>query len=223
MSFGSVEVSLWLEQPRYDAIQRILQESGTDLETVMQARLEEFYRQTVPDHERLKINNMMEATRLAEEIERESNMRISVFRIKQDGQDSYFITERPVEFLGVARCLRQYLRGELAMEPKPFTDCFGVYKWLAENQFQDLVQERMEHPRKIVSVFDIDFDKGEVALVDAFHGWQRYRMRDVSNAAYAAYRKRWTSEDDRQRKLFEHLDGREIPFRQESGPTMQML
>lgn len=223
MSFGTIEVSLWLEQPRYDAIQRILRESGTDLETVMQARLEEFYRQTVPDFERLKINNMMEATRLAEERQREANMQFSVFRIVENGQDSRFITERPVEFLGMANCLRRYLRGEITTDPKRFADCFTIYKWLTEDQFQDFAQERMDHPKKIVSVFNIDFDKGEVALVDAFQGWQNYRMKDVSNAAYAAFRKGWASEDERWRKFTDHLDGREIPFRQESGPTMQML
>ena len=31
MSFSTIEISLWLEQPRYDAIQRALKESDTDL------------------------------------------------------------------------------------------------------------------------------------------------------------------------------------------------
>lgn len=223
MSFGSVEVSLWLEQPRYDAIQRILQESGTDLETVMQARLEEFYQQTVPDFERLKINNMMEAERLAEERQREADMKFSVFRTVENGQDSYFITEKPVDFLVMALRLRQYLRGELPKKPTQFTDCFHIYKWLAEDQFQDLVQERMDDPRKIVSVFHVDFDKREVALLNALQGWRNYQMKDVSNAAYAAFRKSWDSEDERWRKFRDHLEDREITQQQESGPTMQML
>lgn len=81
MSINTVEVTLWLEQPRYEAIQRILRESRTDLETVMQAKLEEFYRQTVPDLERERINLQMEAVRLAEERMRLENMKISAFRI----------------------------------------------------------------------------------------------------------------------------------------------
>ena len=56
MSFSTIEISLWLEQPRYDAIQRALKESDTDLENVMQGRLEEFYRQIVPGQERQRID-----------------------------------------------------------------------------------------------------------------------------------------------------------------------
>lgn len=223
MSINTIEVALWLEQPRYDALQRILQESGTDLETVMQARLEEFYRQTVPEHERLKINFAMEAARLSEEAAREASMKISAFRIMENGQDSYFITERPMKFLGMAHLLRRYLRGDLAFEPERFTDCFTIHRWLAENQFQDLAQERMEHPKWIVSVFNVDFDKGEVASLDAALGWQNYKMRDVSNAAYCAFRKQWQSEEKRWAKFLDHLEGKEIVQEQESGPTMQML
>ncbi len=223
MSFGTIEVSLWLEQPRYEALQRILRESGTDLETVMQARVEEFYRQTVPDHERLQINNMMEATRLAEERQREANMKFSVFRIVEDGQDFCFIAEKPMEFLEMAYHLRQYLRCSLTTKPKQFVALLPIYQWLSENQFQDFAQERMENPERVVGVFNVDFDKGEVALVDSFQGWRNYRMRDVSNAVYSAFRKRWAPEDDRWRKLYDHLDGREILFQQESNPAMQML
>lgn len=223
MSFGAIEVSLWLDQPRYDTLQRILRESGTDLETVMQARLEEFYRQTVPDFEQLKINNMMEAERLAEERQREADMKLSVFRIVEDGQNFCFIAEKPMEFLEMAYHLRQYLRCSLATKPKQFVDCLPVYKWLSENQFQDFAQERMVNPERVVGVFNVDLDKGEVALVDSFQGWRNYRMKDVSNAVYSALSKRWASEDERWRKLYDHLNGREIPFQQGNSSTMQMM
>ena len=48
MTLNTIEISLWLEQPRYEAIQRALKGSDTDLENIMQGRLEEFYRQIVP-------------------------------------------------------------------------------------------------------------------------------------------------------------------------------
>lgn len=211
MSFNSIEVTLWLEQPRYDALQRILRESGTDLETVMQARLEEFYRQTVPDLEREKINLSMEAVRLAEERARLANMKISAFRIMENGQDSYFVTEQSVELLEMARLLRRYLRGDLDSGPKQFAGHFAVYKWLAEDQFQDYVQERMRDPYRIVGVYNVDFDRQEVSLVDAEQGWQNYRMRDVSTAVYAAFRStQWIGTDERTKKFLNHLKGKEI-------------
>lgn len=215
MSIHTVEVTLWLEQPRYDALQRNLRESGTDLETVMQARLEEFYRQTVPDLEREKINLSMEAERLAEEREREANMKLSAFRLMEEGQDSYFIAEKPVEFLEMAHLLRRYLRGNMSFVPDRFVFCFDAYKWLTESQFQDLVQERMKDPQRIVSVFNVDFDKREVSLVDATQGWQSYRMRDVSNAAYEAFRKQGIDREKRLTKFLDRLQGKEIAPQQE--------
>lgn len=210
MSIHTVEVTLWLEQPRYDALQRNLRESGTDLETVMQARLEEFYRQTVPDLEREKINLSMEAERLAEERARLENMKISAFRIMENGQDSYFITEQPVEFLEMAHLLRGYLRGTLDSRMKPFAYYFTDCKWLTENQFQDYVQERMKDPHRIVGAFNVDLDKQEVSSVDSVHGWQSYRMRDISTAAYMAYRDQWIGKDEQTKIFLDYLKGKEI-------------
>ena len=58
----SIEIALWLEQRQYDALRRTLEDTGTTVEAVIQARLEEFYQQTVPDHERQKIDR--KSTRL---------------------------------------------------------------------------------------------------------------------------------------------------------------
>lgn len=216
MSINSVDVTLWLEQPCYDALQRILQESGTDLKKVMQARLEELYQQTVPALERAKINLHMEAVRLAEERARLENMKISAFRIMEKGQDSYFITEQPVEFLETARLLRRYLRGELDSGSKPFAGYFAVFKWLAKDQFQDYVQERMRDPSRIVGVYNVDFDKQEVSVVDAEQGWRSYRTRDVSAAAYAAFRSQWIGRDERMARFLNHLNGKELfPLREQ--------
>ena len=63
MTLNTIEISLWLEQPRYEAIQRALKGSDTDLENIMQGRLEEFYRQIVPAQERKGIDAAIEAAR----------------------------------------------------------------------------------------------------------------------------------------------------------------
>ena len=48
MNIGSREIVLWLSEPQHQALTRALGEMGTDIETIMQARLEELYSRTVP-------------------------------------------------------------------------------------------------------------------------------------------------------------------------------
>ena len=86
MSTGNTEVILQLHQRQYDALQRVLKNSKTALETVMQARIEEFYQQTVPDHEQQEISLEIEAERLAEEDRQAGDTKISVFHIAEDGR-----------------------------------------------------------------------------------------------------------------------------------------
>lgn len=56
MNIGSREIVLWLSEPQHQALTRALGEMGTDIETIMQARLEELYSRTVPMTERLRIS-----------------------------------------------------------------------------------------------------------------------------------------------------------------------
>ncbi len=64
---GDTSIKLWINGHQYDTLERILTERGTNIETVMQARLIDLYRQTVPEQERVDINNQIESERLAAE------------------------------------------------------------------------------------------------------------------------------------------------------------
>lgn len=223
MSFRTIEISLWLEQPRYDAIQRALKESDTDLENVMQGRLEEFYRQIVPGQERQKIDEAIEAARLVAGRERIANQKISAFHVVENGQITDFISRRPMDFLDVAQLLRRYLREELPSQPSRFVDCVAAESWLSKWQFENLAEGRMEDFQRMVGVYSLDFDQGEVSVMCPSQGWKCYGMREISAAAYHATRKEWQSKEIQLTKFLEHLNGRETPVQQEKGPTMQML
>jgi hypothetical protein len=82
---GDTSIELWIDQHQYNALERVLTERGTNIETVMQARLMEFYRQTVPELERVDINNRIEGERLAAERRAAELRRFSVFRITENG------------------------------------------------------------------------------------------------------------------------------------------
>ncbi len=223
MTLNTIEISLWLEQPRYEAIQRALKGSDTDLENIMQGRLEEFYRQIVPAQERKGIDAAIEAARSEAERERIANQKISAFHIVENGQITDLVSRQPMDLLAVARQLRRYLREELPSKPSRFIDCVAAESWLSKWQFQALAEERMEDVQRIVGVYSLDFDQGEVSVMCPSQGWKCYGMRDISVAIYHATRKEWQATEVQWRKFLEHLEGKEIGQTAAAGPEMQML
>ena len=223
MTLNTIEISLWLEQPRYEAIQRALKGSDTDLENIMQGRLEEFYRQIVPAQERKGIDAAIEAARSEAERERIANQKISAFHIVENGQITDLVSRQPMDLLAVARQLRRYLREELPSRPSRFVDCVAAESWLSKWQFQNLAEEKMEGSQRTVGVYSLDFDQGEVSVMCPSQGWKCYGMRDISSAVYFATREKWQAKGVQCRKFQDHLDGKEISVQQEKGPAMQML
>ena len=223
MTLNTIEISLWLEQPRYEAIQRALKGSDTDLENIMQGRLEEFYRQIVPAQERKGIDAAIEAARSEAERERIANQKISAFHIVENGQITDLVSRQPMDLLAVARQLRRYLREELPSKPSRFIDCVAAESWLSKWQFENLAEERMEDFQRMVGVYSLDFDQGEVSVMCPSQGWKCYGMRDISVAIYHATRKEWQATEVQWRKFLEHLEGKEIGQTAAAGPEMQML
>ena len=223
MTLNTIEISLWLEQPRYEAIQRALKGSDTDLENIMQGRLEEFYRQIVPAQERKGIDAAIEAARSEAERERIANQKISAFHIVENGQITDLVSRQPMDLLAVARHIRRSLREELPSKPSRSIDCVAAESWLSKWQFQALAEERMEDVQRIVGVYSLDFDQGEVSVMCPSQGWKCYGMRDISVAIYHATRKEWQATEVQWRKFLEHLEGKEIGQTAAAGPEMQML
>lgn len=215
MNFNNVEVTLRLESPRYYAFERILRGYGTDLEQLMQDCLEEVYAEFVPDFERMKISDMMEAAELSEEAARKLNLRITAYRIMENGQESCFVEERPMDFLDMAELLRRYLLGGLYSESVRFEDYFKKSRQLTENDFSEYAQKRMEDPQRVAGVYHVDFDKQEVSLVDVSQGWRSYQLQDVSSAVFAASQKQWIDRGKRWSKFWKLLKGNELTPRQE--------
>lgn len=82
---GNVSLELWLHEYKLAALERVMNESGTDTQTVMQARFDELYRQYVPAQERTDINNAIEGERLATERRAEENDSFAIFHVHENG------------------------------------------------------------------------------------------------------------------------------------------
>ena len=141
----------------------------------------------------------------------------------ENGQITDLVSRQPMDLLAVARQLRRYLREELPSKPSRFIDCVAAESWLSKWQFQALAEERMEDVQRIVGVYSLDFDQGEVSVMCPSQGWKCYGMRDISVAIYHATRKEWQATEVQWRKFLEHLEGKEIGQTAAAGPEMQML
>ena len=205
-----VSLELWMDRRRLAALERVLKESGTDTQAVMQARFDELYRQYVPVQERAAINERMEGERLAAERRAEEARRVCAFHVTEDGQSRYFFVDDSLELLDAAKKVRSYLTAESAARPSGFEKMFLHPAEISAERFDELAGIRMENTGKVTGVFDIDFDKREFSGVNIMDGWQTFAMGDVSAAAYHATRKRMLFSDQQLRCLLNHLDGKEI-------------
>lgn len=185
-----------------------MKESGTDTQTVMQARLEELYRQYVPAQERTDINCTIEGERLAAERRAEETNTFAVFHVRECGSDECFRTMLFSDLLGAARALRRYLRdeGDTHSFAERFTDRISI----SAEDFEMFVLERIDNTGRIEDAFDIDFDKREFSGVQIMDGWKTYAMHDVSTAIYHADRSPYTRPTQRLDILLDKLDGKEI-------------
>jgi hypothetical protein len=205
-----VSIELWMDRRRMEALERVMKESGTDAQTVMQARFDELYRQYVPVQERTEINNAIEGERLAAERLAEERRRISAFHVTENGQSRYFSVEDSFELLDAARKVRAYLTAEPAKRPAGFDKMFLHPADISPARFDELAGIRMDNTGKVPGVFDIDFDKREFSAVNIMDGWQTFALGDVSTAAYHASRKQFLFRDQQFARLLDHLDGKEI-------------
>ncbi len=205
-----VSIELWMDRRKLAALECVMNDSGTDTQTVMQARLEELYRQYVPAQERTDINNTIEGERLAAEQLAEERRRICAFRVTENGQSQYFSSDDGLELLDAAKKVRSYLTAEPAARPSGFEKMFLLPTEISAEEFDELVGIRMDNTGKVTGVFDIDFDKREFSGVQIIDGWKTYALGDVSAAAYHATRKQFLSTEQQWERLLDKLDGKEI-------------
>lgn len=205
---GDTSIELWMNQYQYDALKRILTEAGTSVETVMQARLMEFYMQTVPENERADINCRIEGERLAEVLRAEERRRFSVFRIVEDRQARCLECEHPFDFLNAALQTRRYLRHELGAKAASFADyLLQSGHAISEQEYAERTGQYIDGSPNVTGVFDIDFDKGDFLTAQRNGGWAGFILKDVMTAIYHAYRKEDRSFKEKWSIFLERLDG----------------
>ena len=214
---NSYSAEVWLDERRWDALEAALEEQGTNIEKYLQDYLVDLYREMVPADQVREIESCIKQERQEELREAEARKVFSVFRLWDGGKSRCLATEYPKEFLDVARLLRKCLQ-----EGDGGTDAFarkiyGGYE-ISLERFNELTQERLENTGRIAGVFELDFDKKVFSAVHILDGWKSYRFQDVSTAAYQAFRKEHSSQEERWRKFVSRLEGKELTDRDLGAP-----
>jgi len=209
---ASREIVLWLDERWYAALERHIK--GESLQEKLEGYLDELCENLLPDYEYEQICKEIYAERMEREAQREADRRFAVFRIRERGEQHCCLVDEPIDFVAAARSLRSYTRSEPA---------YGFHKYYAASQeispaeFGQYIAERMENSGRVVGAFEVDFDSGTVASLNAQDGWRRYGIRDVSTASFHADRRNYESAPERIKRLLDYLKGRELP-----GPVQIM-
>ena len=191
------ELVLWIDWRWKNAIEKHLNET---LQEHLENVLDELCDQ-LPERE---------YERISREIQSEAARTYSAYHVTEHGQEWYFKTSPGEELLEAGKKLRSYIMKDSGVGPDKFIGMFFGGQPITAEKFDALTALRMENTGKVRGVFDVNFDKREFSAVSIMDGWQTWAMHDVSVAVYHATRSQFASNDDRWRKLLDHLSGKEI-------------
>lgn len=133
----------------------------------------------------------------------------AAYRVTENGQTRYFTTSPGEELLDAAQTLRRYCTSTEHSTGK-FISLYLQAQPITSEEYQQLMQLRMENTGEVAGVFDLDFDKREFSAVHTMDGWTTWAIRDVIPSIYQATSPCFTTTEEQLRKLLELLDGMEL-------------
>ena len=201
------ELVLWIDQRWKIAIEKNL--NGETLQEYLENVLDELCDQ-LPDQEYERISHEIQSEAAAQRAKEEAARTYAAYHVTEHGQEWYFKTSPGEELLAVGKKLRGYIMKDNSVVPDKFIGMFFGGQPITAKEFDELTALRMDNTGKVRGVFDVNFDKREFSAVNIMDGWQTRAMHDVSVAVYHATRSRFAPDDDRWRKLLDHLSGKEI-------------
>lgn len=116
---GSVEIVLWLQEYKLQALEAQLARDGCSTEKLLQDMLNDLYHRRVPLDIQREISERLDAEAAAELAERDANTTWAAYHITAHGDDQYFKTPTGDELLTAAGRLRSYLhQGDASRGPR---------------------------------------------------------------------------------------------------------
>src|SRR5699024_4556134 len=154
---NSYSAEVWLNEHRWDALEKVLEEQGTSIEKYLQDYLVELYREMVPSEQVEEIEKAVRQEQLRDLDEGEARKVFSAFRLLEGGKNHFLATESPVEMLDAARLLRICLREDAGGADAFARKIHGAYE-VTQERFDELTQARLDNTGRVAGVFELDFD-----------------------------------------------------------------
>ena len=198
------KIIVWLDHRWKEAIEQHLKDETLQehLETV----LDELCNQ-LPEREYARISRAIwEEDRMARE---EAARTYSAYRVVEGSEEHYFRVTPGEELLDAAQTLRRYCT-DTEYSTGKFITLYLQAQPITSEEYQQLMQLRMENTGEVAGVFDLDFDKREFSAVHIMNGWTTWAMRDVIPSIHQATRPRFATAEEQLRKLLDLLDGMEL-------------
>ena len=206
----SVSTEAWLDQRRWAALEEALKAQGSNVKRHLQDYLITLYNETVPLERWVQIETAITKEELESAQAAEDQKVYVAFHIRENGHDSIFSTGNGEEFLDVAIRRRRYLQGDAEAVKGGFSHHFYKTQPITRERFDELAALRLENTGKVSGAFEIDLDAGWCSALNLADGWQTFKNKDVSTAAYHANRTRNLQRNEQWRRLVDYLYGRNI-------------
>ena len=211
-----LDITLYFNKLRLQAVEQVLADEGCTLEDKLKEHFNFLYEQLVPAEQRLSIEAEIEQNEAAERAAKEARRRFGVFRIRQDGEDYHFTSDHFCTPMQAAYRYRLYDRGELSAKPETLAAAFIETSSIDFKKFNEACVD-INSDNRVTALIEFDLDEGNVSFCDSSDNtWRTYCLRDLSTAAYKAYRSKYRAGIDREKIFDGALAGKEIKSAKET-------
>ena len=222
---GSIDVTIYYDQYRIAAMERILSSQNRKLDDEIQKQMDALYESIVPEQERSDIEERIRQEEIQRAAEYEASRRFALVHLHDANEDYYLVTEKHTDFFQSARLFRAVMKDIAKLWGKggksPLSDLNQMR--IAYMEHEPLTEEaftkRMEsapNDHRIKAMIEFDFENGTISVCEGSDNhWSTYMIKDVSAAAFYADLKMGVPYEDRREIFDSRLEGKEINCDQE--------
>ena len=211
---ADIDITIFYNQERLDAMRRILATQGMDLETAIYGQMDALYESVVPAQERVVLDKKIERENAQRQAEYEASRRFAIVHLHDEQEDYHLISEMHTSFFQSARIFREATRDSRDHSAwlGRMKAGFRSHNAIAPEVFAQYCED-MPNDNRITALIEYDLENGMVSACESSDNhWLTYKLKDVATAAFYAERKLSIPNDTR-REIFEtRLMGKEIEF-----------
>ena len=227
---ADIDITIYYNQERLNAMRRVLADQGKELEATICDQMDALYENVVPAQERAVLDAKIEQEAAQRQAEFEAARRFAVVHLHDAQEDYHLISELHTSFYQSARIFREATRDprDHSAWLERMKEGFRYHEAIAPEVFAQYCED-MPNDYRITALIEYDLENGMVSACESSDNhWLTYKLKDVSTAVFHAERKLCIPNDTRREIFDTRLQGKEIEFDEpdlsedSTEPTMMM-